>query len=98
MGTFQVLKKAIHDREIAGTHTTIDGKEVKIFYAVAYEYIENEHVKGGIEHMHAKDVPEARHAFVSGHPELVNKHLRIVGIAPAIGFKVLDEHGDKLIA
>lgn len=51
-----------------------------------------------IEHVHAPTVQQAKIVFWSGiHP---SKHARVkvIEAAPAVGFHVLDNHGERLLA
>lgn len=68
----------------------------KLLYAIAY----NERLAGewqpGIMHVHAADLLEAKFHFWGA--VLKPGNIDLIGIAPAIGYKVLDNHGDKLIA
>lgn len=52
---------------------------------------------GDILYTHAKDAPHARFLFTQNLTTL-GCVFRIVAVAPAIGFQVLDDHGEKLIA
>jgi hypothetical protein len=67
-----------------------------ILYCIATE------VWNGIEwiakpfYLHSSDQGEARIKFTRMHPD--RNLIRIVGIAPVIGWHVLDDHGDKVLA
>jgi hypothetical protein len=80
---------------VAGNHTPIARKVPKVLYATTYEYIDGGVLKGDVEYTHAENAGEAWNTFMAGHPELIGRS-RIVGIAPAIGVHVLDNHGERL--
>lgn len=67
----------------------------KYLYAVAYEvYRRGVLVRGDIEYLHAEDTLHAGNQFKLAHPNRNTHH--IVGVAPAIGFFVEDNHGEVL--
>lgn len=66
----------------------------RILYAVAYWF----RGKFRIDYCHAKNQANARYVFFASLPRKVRKRfVRIIDIAPVIGYNVLDNHGDKLI-
>lgn len=69
---------------------------IKRLYAVAYEIHVQGNVVPHIEYLHA---PTERHAKAQFYRGISLKNLRqikLVGIAPVVGFHVHDEHGEKL--
>lgn len=73
-------------------------EEGRALYAVVYERPNTPGrfpawVPGNIVYMRAKDAANARFLFLNAQGRA---RVRIVGIAPAVGYHVLDEHGDKL--
>ena len=66
-------------------------------YAVAVERIDRRgNVHPAIEYLKADSTPHARAQFCLSEPN--RRTCRIVGVAPAIGYFVDDNHGDKLTA
>ncbi len=84
---------------------TVCGKlwdDIPQLYAIAYEYRASKRKGASItnvwlpefQYLHATSVGDARVQFLgSQSPHL---HMRIVGIAPVLGFLVDDSHGDEL--
>ncbi len=80
----------------------------KILYVICYEYQlppdqwrhrgDFRDWRTGQEYMHAEDAGEVRVMFLNSGDPKFQTQCRIVGIAPAIGFQVADEHGERLIA
>ena len=69
----------------------------KFLYAIAYEYRVRVGVwKPDIIYLHAKDDGDARIQFFQSESQVKWRHMRIVGIAPVIGFHVNDSKGDNL--
>lgn len=84
-----------------------EGDKKKPLFAVAIEVAQPRKTKRGlryvweadIRYLHAEDAGEARMMFTAAHTyPLVHRLMRIVGIAPAIGFHVHDDHGEVLSA
>lgn len=72
--------------------------EIHYLFACCYERkIGLNAWKGDILYTHAKDEAAARFICTQNLIGL-RCEFRLVAIAPAIGFKVLDEHAEKLIA
>ncbi len=71
--------------------------EGKILYAICAEkvYRRTGNVAADIIYVHAADDGEARWIFGQDRDF---RGFRIVAVAPAIGFHVADNHGEKLIA
>lgn len=69
----------------------------KILYCIAFEY---RHAIGDWRastlYLHAEDAGDARVQFFYSEDAATMKHIRVVGIAPAIGFQVHDSHGEEL--
>lgn len=69
----------------------------KFLFAIAYEY----RIKPGVwgadfVYLHAADAADARLQFFASEPTSLHKHMRVVGIAPVVGYQVNDNHGDDL--
>lgn len=72
-------------------------KPKKPLYAIAYEYRVRPGVwRPEIEYMHAEDNSDARLQFFRSEPNSNHRHMRIVGIAPVLGYFVNDNKGDAL--
>ena len=78
----------------------IDIKNGKKLYAIAYEYKvgEGRYTRWipEVDYLHAIDDCDARLQYFQSEPPEVMRQVRIVGIAPVIGYHVHDNHGDKL--
>lgn len=71
----------------------------KLIYAVCVEVCDKngEVKKSVIEYIHATDYVNANWSYRSAHSNaLVSGKIRIVDIAPAVGWFVQDEHGEVL--
>ncbi len=65
--------------------------EGKILYAIAYErQVSKTEIQANIEYTHATCVAGARYVFMSDPAN--QRRVRIVGIAPVVGYHVLDEN------
>ncbi len=84
----------------------IDVKDGKILYAIAYEkrvsYVKNGQRRRkwipGMEYLHAVDEGDARLQYFQSEAPQVMQEVRIVGVAPVIGYHVNDNHGDDISA
>lgn len=66
----------------------------KPLFAVAFRARKKRSWNIHIEYLHAVDVEEARVLFTAGNSMmLVKRRMKIIGIAPAIGFFVEDKQG-----
>ena len=69
----------------------------KILYCIAFEY---RHAIGDWRastlYLHAEDAGDARVQFFYSEDAATMRYIRVVGIAPAIGFQVHDSHGEEL--
>jgi hypothetical protein len=75
------------------------GEKGKILYAVCVEVLDKagEVKKSVIEYIHATDYVNANWSYRAAHSNaLVMGKIRIVDIAPAVGWFVQDEHGEVL--
>ncbi len=69
----------------------------KYLYSIAYEFRESPGVwKPAILYVHATDAGDARVQYLQSEAEGNHRHMRIVGIAPVIGYHVNDNHGEDL--
>jgi hypothetical protein len=72
----------------------------KKLYAIAYEYRlgrgRNRKWCADIDYLHATDAGDARLQYLNSEPPQVMREVRIVGIAPVLGYFVNDNHGEKL--
>lgn len=64
-------------------------------HCAAFETIQDGKVIPHKEYLHAESIQEATAAFWAGHPPS-DKITKLVGVAPVIGFYVLDNEGKKL--
>jgi hypothetical protein len=82
----------------------IDVRDGKTLYAIMYEkrvvyYRGRERRRKwvpGSEYLHAKDLEDARLQYFNSEAPKVMQEVRIVGIAPVIGYHVNDNHGDDI--
>lgn len=84
----------------------IDVKDGKILYAIALER-RVVYFKYGerrrkwvpeVEYLHAVDEGDARMQYFNSELPTVMQEVRIVGVAPVIGYHVNDNHGDDITA
>lgn len=68
----------------------------KRLYAIAYERHVNQEVYPCIEYLHAFNARRARVQFMKGFNFNEIRVIKVVGVAPVVGFHVHDEHGEKL--
>lgn len=69
----------------------------KLLFAIAYEYRVTMGVWApAMLYVHAVDAADARVQYLQSEYLENQKHMRLVGIAPVIGYFVHDNHGDKL--
>lgn len=84
----------------------IDVKDGKILYAIALEkrvsYVKNGQRRRRwvpeVEYLHAVDDADARLQYFQSESPHVMQEIRIVGVAPVIGYHVNDNHGDDITA
>jgi hypothetical protein len=70
-----------------------------IWYVAAVEVFDKfGNIKDTVfDYLHAKDYVEANWKYRTAHTkDLMSRKIRIVSIAPAVGFFVQDEHGEVL--
>lgn len=72
-------------------------KEKRLLYAVAYEYkVKKKKWIPDIDYLHANDANDARWWFFQSEPPETFRQVRVVGIAPVIGYFVDDNKGEQL--
>ncbi len=73
--------------------------EKRLLYAIAYEYRVKRGVwKPDIDYLHAVDDKDAHFAFFQSESPQVMRQVKVVGVAPVIGYFVDDKHGEQLSA
>jgi hypothetical protein len=82
---------------------TVDGPVLETLFAVAWETHRTRGgrlvvVDCGVDYMHAESAGHARFQFWQALTPAEKKGRHVVNIAPAVGFNVHDNHGDKLSA
>jgi hypothetical protein len=65
-------------------------------WAIAYERHANGQVYTRIEYSHAKNEIHARVQFFRQFKLRELRQIKLVGIAPVVGYHVHDDHGEKL--
>jgi hypothetical protein len=87
-------------------NSLIDVKDGKTLYAIAYErrviYVKNGERRrrwvAEVEYLHAENEGDARLQYFQSEAPHVMQEVRIVGVAPVIGYHVNDNHGDVISA
>lgn len=69
----------------------------RLLYCIAYEY----RVKRGVwrpelDYLHANDANDARWWFFQSESPQVFRQVRVVSVAPVVGYFVNDNHGEDL--
>ena len=74
-----------------------------LLFAICYEYRTartdrgHHHWSTGIEYLHAVDAGDARVKYLQWSPDKNRPHVRIVGIAPVVGYHALDDNADRVM-
>ncbi len=93
--TDQVLKQWHCDKCHFECRVILKDWDKRQLYCAAYETLVNDVLTANKEYMHAESVQDATNQFWNGRIEADNV-VRLVGVAPVIGYFVQDNAGRKL--